>query len=112
MTTTCEYPDCTVATGRPSGKGRPRKYCPEHARTVKRERDRNRIRGTRLQQFATLLMRDCCADAKRANPRVRTCPQHRQWNTFLRQSRAALAARTASKTHDPVFANLAQNMPG
>jgi hypothetical protein len=112
MKANCQYPDCTVSTAQPSGRGRPRKWCAEHAKVVKREQDRGRLRGTPVQQFTELLRRDCCADAKRANPRVRKCPQHKQWTTFLYQTRKAIAAHTVSKTNDAKLADVSQSMPG
>lgn len=107
----CKYPDCAVSTEQPSGRGRPRKWCPEHAKVVKHDRDRGRLRGTSAQQFTTLLLRDCCADAKRVNPRARSCPQHKQWATFLYQTRKAMAGRSASKTGDTALADLSQSLP-
>lgn len=109
MSTQCQYPDCTV-TVQSSGKGRPRKYCPDHAQTVKRQRDRGRLRGKRVQQFATLLCYDCCADAKRVNPRVRSCEQHKQWRAFLRQGRTTIMAdRTAGDANAADLAGLVQS---
>src|SRR5262249_45457337 len=75
----CGYPGCTVNVPPRPGRGRPRKYCDSH---------RNKASSKRAVRFAELLARDpCCADAKLDNPRVRSCPQHKEWRQFLKRSR-------------------------
>jgi hypothetical protein len=77
--TTCSYPDCPAEVESSSGRGRPRKYCAEH---------RAKRASKRAVRFARLLASDpCCADARRANPKTRKCPQHKQWARFVYDSR-------------------------
>jgi hypothetical protein len=75
----CNYPGCPAEVKPPSGRGRPRKYCGHH---------RNKSSSKRAVRFSRLLASDpCCADAKRASPGARKCPQHRQWTRFVYDSR-------------------------
>jgi hypothetical protein len=99
-----------VTTDQPDGKGRPRKWCPEHKKTVKLEHDRDRARVKRsaAEQFTQLLMRGCCADARRVKPRVETCEQCQAWARFLKQTRKPILKATPS----PAVADVAANMAG
>jgi hypothetical protein len=75
---TCTYPGCAATVDTPGGRGRPPIYCTGH---------RGKASSKRAVRFARLLASDpCCADAKRANPRVRKCPQHKQWKRFVYDS--------------------------
>ena len=76
---TCAYPGCPDPVDAPGGAGRPPTYCTEH---------RNKASSKRAVRLARLAPDPCCADAKRANPRVRTCRQHQQWRKFIYQARA------------------------
>ena len=75
---TCAYPGCSATLDTPSGRGRPPIYCTDHP---------NKTSSKRAVRLARLL--PCCADAKDANPRVRKCPQHKQWRQFTYQARAS-----------------------
>src|SRR5579863_1020923 len=111
MSERCAYADCPVLIAQSAGKGRARRYCPGHVKAAKRERDRERQRQKRVRQFAELLLRDCCAAAKRENSRRRKCDQCKQWTEFLRDTRTAIsAAKQAAAT--PGFDALMETMAG
>lgn len=97
---TCTYEGCGVALPEPRGRGRPQKYCPEHAAAVKREQDAARRREAQQIKFARNLVTifeegsipECCYQARLANHRAKACRQHSQFSAFMRDSRRYYSA--------------------
>ena len=77
---TCLWAGCGVPVSQPK-RGRPRKYCPEHAREAKRQQD-----NARWTRGIDGSMPPCCQDWALSGPRRKVCPQHKQWRLFTRQS--------------------------
>lgn len=82
---TCEWAGCSVLIHE-NRRGRPKKFCAEHAKASKRKRDsianfKRRTAGVGKR------IPPCCRDARIANPRCRICAQHRQWNQWLKDQR-------------------------
>jgi hypothetical protein len=77
---TCLWAGCEVPVPQPK-RGRPRKYCPEHAREAKRQQD-----NARWTRKADGSMPHCCQDWALSGPRRKVCPQHQQWRLFAGQS--------------------------
>jgi len=86
MTTNCAHCGSPVTS---AATGRPRRYCDGKCRDAAR----NAVRPSRAKPAGL----PCCADAKVANPRVRSCPQHKQWRQFARTSRAADGQRPSRR---------------
>jgi hypothetical protein len=72
-----------------AGRGRPRKYCDDHAAESKRQSNK----AWRDKPTEDVHIPPCCLDARMANPRRRICEQHQQWRRFLADTRAALGTR-------------------
>ena len=62
------------------GRGRPPKYCAEHAAESKRELDRARPKGGHERKRYP----QCCLDARTAEVDRWVCRQHQQWAAFRR----------------------------
>jgi hypothetical protein len=98
----CSWDGCGTPVAY-SGRGRPPKYCPEHASASKRRADRappdyGRVRKRYLQ---------CCLDAQAAKVRaykggalvkptkVRACAQHQQWQAFYGRTRTRFLVQSS-----------------
>lgn len=88
------------------GRGRPAKYCPDHAKANKRRLDNSRQDYGRTRK----LYPACCADAQDAKVKtygggvgvkvanIRTCEQHQQWQSWYGRSHGrALARRSEAR---------------
>lgn len=85
--TVCGHPDCAVELPPRTGRGRPVKFCPEHAQARKREQDRSRFISREPESMYEGIPQ-CCVDWRLAgNGNRRICPQHKTWRAFIRQSR-------------------------
>jgi hypothetical protein len=75
----CTWPGCNALLTF-CGRGRPPKYCPDHAKASKVKSDRARPHGGHTSRVYP----QCCKDARKENERVRVCPQHREWSVIVR----------------------------
>jgi hypothetical protein len=85
----CEWPDCTATIEQPT-RGRPRKFCAEHARTsaaASKRLYKSREYEKNLAIAVDSRLPECCQDCQRIHPKRRTCEQHKQWRQFLRDNR-------------------------
>ncbi len=71
---TCQWADCGIRIER-NRRGRPRKYCDDHATVSTAARKKAWIPKPGQ-------MPQCCRDWQASAPGRRVCPQHRQWRQF------------------------------
>lgn len=96
----CSWEGCETAVIY-SGRGRPPKYCPEHAKASKQRSDKRRPDSGHTRKRYP----QCCLDAHAAGVRtygasarvrsasVRTCQQHQQWRAFYGRGRHQFQAQ-------------------
>jgi hypothetical protein len=96
----CSWPGCGIPVTY-SGRGRPPKYCPDHAKASKQRSDKRRPDSGHARKRYP----QCCLDAQAARVRtygggahvkpasVRTCAQHQQWRAFYGRGRERFIAQ-------------------
>jgi hypothetical protein len=85
----CEWPDCTATIEQPK-RGRPRKFCAEHARTsaaASKRLYKTREYEKNLAKAVDSRLPECCQDCRRIHPKRKKCDQHKQWGQFVRDCR-------------------------
>ena len=105
--TECQWPECT-ATIEQAKRGRPRKFCPEHAQTSTAAAKRLYKSRTFEQDLAKAIdsrLPQCCQDCQQIHPRRKQCDQHKQWSRFRRQ-RSWRPGRRHSRHDSPEEAQL------
>lgn len=91
----CQHPGCLTELPPRKGRGRQTERCPEHVKArkaeqnkAKYERDKARILSEKPETIYEERIPQCCLDWRKAGrPNRKTCPQHKTWRAFIRQSR-------------------------
>jgi hypothetical protein len=95
----CSWAGCGIPVTY-SGRGRPPKYCPDHAKASKQRSDKARPGSGHARKRYP----QCCLDAQAARVRVRTCAQHQQWRAFYGRSRKGYQTQSSelrAEDNDP-----------
>ena len=105
--TACQYPGCTAELPPRKERGRPDEYCADHKRARKREQDKAYYQRTRINPEKPRNISEgyfqCCVEWHQAGRSNRTtCPQHKQWLVFCKQSRTAASYSSTRLNTEPI----------
>ena len=103
----CHYPGCLVELLPRKGRGRPDEYCADHKRARKRDKDKAYYQRARFNPEKPRTISEgyfqCCIEWQQAGRSNRTtCPQHKTWLAFCRQSRSAASYSSTRFNGEPV----------
>lgn len=85
----CQWAECSTEIDKPA-RGRPRKYCAEHAKAsaaASKRLYKSKTFESDLAKAIDSRLPQCCQDCRLIHPRRRQCDQHKQWAQFVRDCR-------------------------
>jgi hypothetical protein len=98
----CEWPGCPVTIEQPK-RGRPRKFCAEHAQAsaaASKRLYKSRDYKKNLAKAVDSRLPECCQDCQRMHPKRNRCDQHKQWAQFVRDRGKAWRSPRRHSKHD------------